>query len=480
VPGTAAQPMPDARLLSADIAIVGAGLSGLAAARALTARGRSVVVLEARDRVGGRVVNGDLGDGDVVELGGQFVGPGQPRLLRLIADLGLSTFPTWSEGRTVAIIGGRRHEWEAGSFPRIGAATLADFGQALVRLDRMAQHVPLAAPWQAPRAEEWDGQTLETWLRTSVATEAARSQLRLVCRSLMAAEAGSISLLHALFFLRSGGGVLRLIGVDGGAQQARVVGGTQLVAQRMADALGEAVLLHAPVRRISQAADSVLVETPDAAVRAKRIIVTVPPTLSDRIEFTPPLPSEREFLAQRMPHGGVVKVMAVYDRPFWRDAGLSGQGASDAQLVSSTFDNSPPDGTPGVLLGFVHGDNAHRFARLGPEERRASVAECMAALFGEEARNLTGYLELDWSAEQWTRGCYGAHLPPGAWTQFGSALRTPVGRIHWAGTETATVWAGYMEGALEAGERAAGEALTALAADRPAAAASQHGSEAAA
>ena len=456
--------MPEQRHLSADVAVVGAGLSGLATARAITARGRTAIVLEARDRVGGRVVNGDLGGGEVVELGGQFVGPGQPRLLRLIADLGLSTFPTWSEGRTVAVIDGRRHEWEPGSFPRIGAATLADFGQALIRLDRMAQHVPLEAPWKAPRAREWDGQTLETWLRNSVATEAARGQLRLVCRSLMAAEAGSVSLLHALFFLRSGGGVLRLIGVDGGAQQARVVGGSQLVAVRMAEQLGSAVLLGAPVRRIAQHQDGIVAETPDTTVHTQRIIVTVPPTLSDRIDFAPALPSERDFLAQRMPHGGVVKVMAVYDRPFWRDAGLSGQGASDAQLVSATFDNSPPDGSPGVLLGFVHGDNAHRFARLAPDERRAAVAECMAHLFGDEARSLTGYLELDWSAEPWTRGCYGAHLPPGAWTQFGEALRAPVGRIHWAGTETATVWAGYMEGAIEAGERAAGEALTALAA----------------
>jgi len=199
------------------------------------------------------------------------------------------------------------------------------------------------------------------------------------------------------------------------------------------------------------------VSTPDSVITAKRVIVAVPPMMAGRIGYDPPLPGLRDQLTQKAPMGSVIKCLAVYDRPFWRDDGLSGQAAGDCGAVRATFDNCPPDGSPGVLLGFVEGANARRLARLEPAERRREVFECFERYFGPKAAHPVDYIEHDWTGEQWTRGCYGAHFAPGTWTQFGPALRPPVGRIHWAGTETSTEWCGYMDGAVRSGERAAAE-----------------------
>lgn len=446
----------------ADVVVVGAGLAGLAAARVLADRGLGLHVLEARDRVGGRVVAEELGDGDVVELGAQFVGPGQVRLLALADGLGVDRFPTWTEGRSIVIVRGRRYTWEPGGWPRLNPVVLADFGQAMTRLDRMATRVPLDAPWRAEHAVGWDSQTLETWLRRNLRTDTARAQMRLMFTTLFATEPTSVSLLHALFFVASAGSLRVLTGTEGGAQHWRFVGGSQRLPLGLAATLGDRVRLSWPVRRIAWSSTGALVEGDGGAVEARRVIVTVPPALADRIDWQPALPSDRDQLTQRMPHGSVVKLMAVYAEPFWRGKGLSGHAASADLLVSSTFDNSPPDAEPGVLLGFVEGNAARRFGRLPAGERRALVEDCLATYFGPEARSMERLIERDWSAEEWTRGCYAAHMPPGAWTQYGEALRRPVGTVHWAGTETGRVWCGYLEGALESGERAAAEVLDAL------------------
>lgn len=449
-----------------DVAVVGAGLAGLAAARALAAHGLDVVVLEARDRVGGRVLAEELGDGDVVELGAQFAGPGQTRLLALADELGVDRFPTWTAGRSIVLVGERRYTWEPGGWPRLSPIVLGDFGLAMLRLDRMAARVPLDAPWQAERADEWDAQTLETWLRRNVVTATARAQMRLMFTTLFATEPTSVSLLHALFFVASAGSLRLLTGTEGGAQHWRFVGGSQRLTLGLAATLGARVRLSSPVRRIAWSAAGATVETDGESLRARHVVVTVPPALADRIEWRPALPGDRDQLTQRMPHGSVVKLMAVYAEPFWRAQELSGHAACADLVVSTTFDNSPPDARPGVLLGFVEGNAARRFARLPDAERRQVVEDCLAAYFGPAARSLERLIEQDWSAEEWTRGCYAAHLPPGAWTQFGEALRAPVGPIHWAGTETARAWHGYLEGALESAERVASE-VRAARQDRP-------------
>ncbi len=448
-------------MVDADVVVVGAGLAGLVAATRLTGDGHTVCVLEARDRVGGRVVNAATDDGTVVELGGQWVGPTQDRILELSRDLGLELFPTHNEGENVVSYGGRLRRYR-GAIPKLPPPVLADIGQAQFRLDRMAKTVPLDAPWTAPRAESWDGQTVETWLRRHMRTRGGRAMLRLGVRAVFAGEARDLSLLHFLFYSHSGGLLDRLFNVEDGAQESRYVGGSQLVALRLAERLGEAVHLGRPVRRIVQDEDGVRVEGDGGPVRGRVAVVTAPPMLAGRIDYEPALPPARRQLTARLPMGSVIKCMAVYDEPFWRADGLTGQGTDEVGPAQLTFDNSPPRGTPGVLLAFVEGAHARHLSGRPADERRLAVTTGLARLFGPRAGSPREFLELDWSTEEWSGGCYGAHLAPGVLSDFGPALRQPCGRIHWAGTESASVWAGYMDGAVRSGERVAAEVSEAL------------------
>ena len=445
----------------ADVVVVGAGLAGLVAARDLRAQGASVLLLEARDRVGGRTLNHDIGDGKVVEVGGQWVGPTQHRMLALAREVGVETFPTYDEGENLVEWKGKLVRY-TGPIPRINPAILADVAQAQFRLDRLARQVPVEAPWEAPKAAELDGQTFAGWLRRNVASAGARTLFEIGCEAVWAQEPADLSFLHVLFYTHSAGGFDALIGTSGGAQQDRFVGGSQLVSRKLAETLGDELVLSAPVRAIAHAADGVTVTADGVAAKGKRAILAVPPTLCARIAYDPPLPGFRDQLTQRVAQGTVTKCMAIYDEPFWRAQGLSGQAASDTGPIRVTFDNSPPDGSPGVLLGFLEGRHARRLGRVSPQERRDAVVGTFARLFGSRAGRPDGYVDRVWADEEWTRGCYGCAMPTGAWTEFGPALREPIGPLHWAGAETGTVWSGYMDGAVQSGQRAAAEALAAL------------------
>jgi monoamine oxidase len=446
----------------ADVVIVGAGLAGLSAARELTAQGASAVVVEARDRVGGRVHNHDIGGGNVVEVGAQWIGPTQDRLAELAAGLGVDTFPTHVDGQNVIEYGGALRRY-TGAIPRLNPAVLVDVQQAQMRLNRLARTVPLEAPWEAPRAARLDGRTTATWMRRNVATKAGRMLLELGVEAVWAAQPEDLSLLHVLFYIHSAGSLEMLFDTEGGAQQDRFVGGSQLVPIRMAEQLGdERLVLGAPVRRIEHGPDGVTIHADRATVRGRRAIVAIAPTLAGRIAYDPPLPGYRDQLTQRMPLGTVAKCMAIYPEPFWRGDGLSGQATSDRGPVRLTFDNSPPGGSPGVLLGFLEGRHARELGRLRPEERRTAVVDCFARLFGPRAASPDDYVERLWAEEEWTRGCYGCHMPTGAWTNYGPALHAPIGPLHWAGAEYAYVWNGYMDGAVRSGEATAAEVLELL------------------
>jgi monoamine oxidase len=286
--------------------------------------------------------------------------------------------------------------------------------------------------------------------------------LELAIQAVFSAEPRDLSLLHVLFYIRSAGGLMDLIGVTGGAQETRFTTGAQTIANRLAEALGECVILNAPVHTISQDASGARIEADAVTLTCDRVIVALPPTLAGRLRYRPALPGLRDQLTQRMPMGTVIKVHCIYPVPFWRGEGLTGQASSDTGAVRVTFDNSPPDGRCGVLLGFIEGDEGRRWGQRNLEERRAAVLECLVRYFGEQAGQPLDYIEQSWAEEEYTRGCYAGYMPPGVWSMYGQALRTPVGRIHWAGTETATVWNGYMEGAVQSGERAAAEVLAAL------------------
>lgn len=445
----------------ADVVIVGAGLAGLVAARELVNARTSVIVLEARDRVGGRLLDHSIGEGNVIELGGQWIGPTQDRIAALARELEVPTFPTYDEGDHILHFGGKLARYR-GIIPRLGVTALVDIADVRFRFDRMARQVPLDAPWNAKKAEKWDAQTFSSWIGRNVWTEDGRSSFRIFANAVFAAEPEDFSLLHALFYTHSGNGFDSLIGTHGGAQDRRFVGGPQQIAAKLAQQLGNAVKLSNPVRRIEQLSDRVRVVAERAIVEARLLIVAIPPTLAGRIIYDPALPGYRDQLTQRVPHGSVIKVSALYDTPFWREDDLAGIATCDTGPVKFTFDNSPPGGRPGVLLGYLIGQHARQLGQVSEAERRKVVLDCLLRYFGSNAAAPLAYHEKDWSQDEWTRGCYGAHFPSGVWTQYGPALRQPIGRIHWASTETATKWNGYMDGAVESGMRAAAEVLGSL------------------
>ena len=445
---------------SAQVAIVGAGFAGLAAALDLTARGIDCVVVEARDRVGGRVLNHDIGDGKVVEVGGQWVGPTQHALLGMAERVNVETFPTHVVGKNVIEYRGSTSRY-SGTIPRLNPAVLLQVEWVRRRLNAMAKQVPLEAPWGARHANEWDAVTFGEWMRHNAPSSGARMLIRLAIRSVFGTEPEDVSFLHVLFYVHSAGGFDSLVDTAGGAQDSRFVGGSQLVAIRMAEELADRVVLEAPVRRVEDTGSGVLIDAGGVTIEAERVIVAVSPTLAARIEWEPELPARRDQMTQRMPQGAIIKCMAIYDEPFWRAEGLSGSGLSDGGSVNAIFDNTPPDGSPGVLLGFLDGRAARRWGSATPNERQAEVVRVFTRLFGPRASTPVGYVERNWAAERWSRGCYSGAFGPSGWTDFGRALREPVGRIHWAGTETATVWNGYIDGAITSGERAAAEVAAA-------------------
>ncbi|BDP40570.1 putative flavin-containing monoamine oxidase AofH [Deinococcus aetherius] len=445
----------------ADVIVVGAGLAGLTAARRLAQAGRRVRVLEARDRVGGRMHTVRLPvTGVGVDLGGQWVGPDQPHVMALIRELGLEVYPTHDEGQNLAHLLGQTLRYR-GLIPPLPPHVLADYALLSKRFEALSRRIPPEAPWTAPDAGTLDAQTFDTWINRNARTPQTRALMRLYAGAVFSADAGELSLLHALTYTRHGGGIDGHTLTRGHALQDRVLGGAQSIALRLADALPD-VRLRSPVTRVEQGGEGVTLHTPGGSHHAERAVLAVPPALLAGVPFDPPLPPRRAQLQQRLPMGAVVKFMAVYDRPFWRDAGLSGMAISDEGPVTVTFDNSPPQGSPGVLLGFIEGGEARALMGAGEAERRDAALASLARLFGREALRPLETVERDWAAEPHSGGCYGALFGPGVWTGYGEALREPVGHLHWAGAETARVWMNYMDGAVESGERVAAEVLGVL------------------
>jgi monoamine oxidase len=375
--------------------------------------------------------------------------------------MGVTTYPTWADGANV--FAGRNSVKRFGTAPPINPIAVTSLALGMARLDRMAKRVLLDEPWNGHRAEAWDARSAGQWINAAgnVPARDARALIGAAIRGLFTCDPSEVSLLHVLYLIRSANGLNRLLTIEGGYQQDRVTGGAQTIADRVAAELGDALRLRTPVREITQDSSGVVVRGDGIEVRARRVIVTIPPALSGYVSYEPQLPADRALLEQRMPAGSILKVSVMYDEPFWRADGLNGQSVATASPIEMTLDASPHDGMPGVLAAFGFGPHARALAALEPDERRGVVLATMVDRFGPRAGEPIHYHEIDWADERWSRGCFMAHMPPGVLTQFGRALRTPVGRIHWAGTETATVSHGTIDGAIRSGERAATEVLAA-------------------
>ncbi len=446
-----------------DVLVIGAGLSGLRCAARLQEAGHSVVLVEARDRVGGRTLSRTLPTHPhvTVDLGGQWIGPGQHRLEALCRDLGVDTFPTFHAGKKVLDSKGKISTYKS-SIPSLGPLSLLEMELTLRRVDKLVQSVPVLDPRKAPRAEELDGATVEDW-KQRIHSRAVRGCVDAAVRTVFGTEPRDLSLLWFLAYLRAGGGFMKLVEIEKGAQERRFVTGAQSISQRLADrfvAKGGRLLLQTPVAAIEQDENSVRVVTSHNEYSVARVVMAIPPHLAGRIRYQPGLPVARDQLTQRFPMGATVKCIAVYDRPFWREQGFSGEAVCDVGPVSVVFDNtSADDGTGAVamLLAFVVGQPGRAWSTRTQAANKAIVLDTFARYFGDAAKTPLDYLEQDWSTEEWTGGCPVGSATPGTLSACAPALRAPIGRLHFAGTETATEWTGYLEGALQAGDRAADE-----------------------
>ncbi|MFV2177566.1 flavin monoamine oxidase family protein [Actinomadura sp. LOL_016] len=469
-PSAAARTAPTGTALSADVVIVGAGLAGLTAARDLIAAGRSVVVLEARDRPGGRVYGLPLGDGTTAEGGAEFIGPTQDRIAALAREVGVATFPTHNEGDNVYYRNGRRSLYATDGL--LGAVPpdwgVLDLELALLRLGGMIEDVPVGEPWKAAKADEWDAQTFHSWSRSNSLSSGARFLMDAFVSSTLSARSRDVSLLYVLHYAAAAGNadnpgsIDRLINTKDGAQELRFAGGPELVPIRLAARLGDAVRYNAPVRSIATGGPGVTVTADGVTVSAERAVVAMSPAIAGKIDFSPGLPASRAQLMQRYPMGSVAKFVAVYDTPFWRDENLTGQAIADSGAVDVTFDNSPPDGSRGILMGFINHDNVRRLDSAPAAEVRAAGLESFGKLFGERAKSPVRTAMMRWDNETWSGGGPVGLAGPGVLTGFGPALREPCGPVHWAGTETSDYWTGYMDGAVRSGERVAREVDAAL------------------
>jgi monoamine oxidase len=436
----------------ADVVVVGAGFAGLTAARELVRGGHDVVVLEGRDRVGGRSYTTTIA-GVPVDLGGTFVGPTQTAVLKLAAELGCPTVPTYCEGKNLIHWRGRVRSYRS-TIPRLSILELLDVSRIQWRFERLARQIPLAEPWTPGIAPRLDAQTLESWLRSVHAGASTRDLMAIMARVTWGCEPDEVSMLHAVRYVKAAGGIGTMLDVKGGAQQDRFPAGTQQLAIRMADELGARVRLSSPVRRIVDDGDGTVVHTDAGATRARAVVVAIPPQHRAGIAFEPALPEQFTALVDHWPQGSLSKAYAAYETPFWRADGRSGEAVSDEGPVFITFDVSPSDDGPGILLGFT---DPRTFDPLPADQRRARALECFATLFGDAARGPDDYVDHRWGREEFAPGGPTAAVPPGSWTSYGPWLRKPVGDVFWAGTETADEWTGFLDGAVRSGQRVAAE-----------------------
>lgn len=440
-----------------DVLVVGAGLAGLYAARLLRRAGLTVAVLEARDRVGGRVLSRRSADGSYVDLGAQWIGPGQRRMDALAREFGLTTTVTHTRGDAVVEVNERLLR-TSGVRPPLPWTAKLDALQFGWRLSRIVNKLSVTEPWRHPQARRLDRVSFAAWLKARTFFEKTRLYWGYLVESGMCASTDDFSPLEVAHQLASMGGVEFLET----AEHKFFDAGAQVVATRMAHELGDGVHLHTPVRAVRHAPESVRAVTDQGEFRARRMILALPPQLTEMLLFDPVLPCLANWKRGNLVLGKAIKTVVVYSHAWWREAGLSGTASAPGGPTSVLIDGSNSVGRPGILVALATGPHAAKLSRVDGEIRKTAVLSHIQRLLGEAPPQPIDFFSTDWSSEPWSLGGYASRRAIGGWIHREDVLSAPCGPIHFAGTETATEWRSYMEGALQSAERASAEVVGAL------------------
>lgn len=467
--GTAAAALPAAAVAAAerakekkvDVVVVGAGMAGLYAAHVLKKAGKSVALLEASHRVGGRVLNLQVGPrkNDVSEAGAQWINSDERIIQKLMKRFNLKTYQNYTKGKSSLIIDGHVSRFDGTTIPTLPGDGTQQLVKAFFALTKMAKTVPLEAPWEAPQAEEWDSQTCQSWIEDNISNEVARDFAGIAMGGPVSVEARDVSLLHYLFVAQSCGGPLSLVTVGQGVLSDRIVGGTGRLVEGLAHPLRHVTELKTPVTMIERGKRN-RVTTPNGKWVADHVVIAMSPTATQNILFDPVLPVKRTQSVQRTGNGSCIKFFPVYDTPFWRDKGLNGIIQSTSSAFSGVFDNSPKDGKPGVLFCLVENVHARELSTMSKSEQKKIICDGLALALGPEARHPKKFILHNWCTDPWLRGGAASFFPPGLLTEYRYLFGKAIGRVHFAGTETGSFFWGNMESALESGERTAKEILS--------------------